>query len=69
VGVLLRVVGVGFQESLGAAGHVPRESKIVLDLTKRHFQNISNVTGRIFEIGVRRLMVVFPQLFALTLSS
>jgi hypothetical protein len=31
---------------------VPRESKAVLDLTD--FQNISNVTGRIFEIGVHR---------------
>jgi hypothetical protein len=26
----------------------------VLDLTKQDFQNISNVTGRIFEIGVHR---------------
>jgi hypothetical protein len=31
---------------------VPRESKAVSDLTKQDFQNISNVTGRIFEIGV-----------------
>jgi hypothetical protein len=41
-------------ESLSAAGHVPRESKVVLDLTEQDFQNISNVTGRIFEIGVHR---------------
>jgi hypothetical protein len=33
---------------------VPRESKIVLDLTEQDFQNISKVTGRIFEIGVHR---------------
>jgi hypothetical protein len=33
---------------------VPRESKAVLDLTEQDFQNISNVTGRIFEIGVHR---------------
>jgi hypothetical protein len=33
---------------------VPRESKTVLDLTKQNFQNISNITGRIFEIGVHR---------------
>jgi hypothetical protein len=44
----------GFLESLGAVGHVPRESKAVLDLTKQDLQNISNVTGRIFEIGVHR---------------
>jgi hypothetical protein len=33
---------------------VPRESKIVLDLTEQNFQGISNVTGRIFEIEVQR---------------
>jgi hypothetical protein len=33
---------------------VPRESKAVLELTEQNFQNISNVTGRIFEIGVHR---------------
>jgi hypothetical protein len=34
---------------------VPREDlKTVLDLTEQDFQDISNVTGRIFEIGVRR---------------
>jgi hypothetical protein len=33
---------------------VPRESKTVLDLTKHDFQDILNVTGRIFEIGVHR---------------
>jgi hypothetical protein len=33
---------------------VPRESKAVLDLTEQDFQNISNVTGRIFEVGVHR---------------
>jgi hypothetical protein len=33
---------------------VPRESKTVLDLTKQDFQNILNVTGRIFEIEVHR---------------
>jgi hypothetical protein len=33
---------------------VPRESKAVLDLTKQDFQNIPNVTGRIFDIGVHR---------------
>jgi hypothetical protein len=33
---------------------VPRESKAVLDLTEQDFQNISNVTGRIFEIGIHR---------------
>ena len=33
---------------------MPRESKAVLDLTEQDFQNISNVTGRIFEIGVHR---------------
>jgi hypothetical protein len=33
---------------------VPRESKTVLDLTEQDFQNISNVTSRIFEIGVHR---------------
>jgi hypothetical protein len=33
---------------------VPRESKAVLDLTEQDFQNISNVTTRIFEIGVHR---------------
>ena len=31
-----------------------RESKTVLDLTEQDFQTISNVTGRIFEIGVHR---------------
>jgi hypothetical protein len=40
--------------SLGAAGHVPRDDKTLLDLTVQDFQNISNVTGRIFEIGVHR---------------
>jgi hypothetical protein len=33
---------------------VPRESKTVLDLTEKDFRNISNVTGRVFEIGVHR---------------
>jgi hypothetical protein len=33
---------------------VPREGEAVLDLTKQDFQNISNVTGRIFEIGIHR---------------
>jgi hypothetical protein len=36
---------------------VPRESKAVLDLAKQDFQNISNVTGRIIEIGVHRFDV------------
>jgi hypothetical protein len=31
---------------------VPRESETVLNSTKQDFQTISNVTGRIFEIGV-----------------
>jgi hypothetical protein len=34
---------------------VPREDlKTLLDLTKQDFQDISNVTGHIFEIGVQR---------------
>jgi hypothetical protein len=34
---------------------VPREEcKTVLDLTEQDFQDISNVTGRLFEIGVHR---------------
>jgi hypothetical protein len=33
---------------------VPRESKTVLDLTEQDFQNISNITDRIFGIGVHR---------------
>jgi predicted aspartyl protease len=34
---------------------VPREDQgIVIDLTEQDFQDISNVTGRIFEIGVQR---------------
>ena len=41
-------------ESLGAVGQVPREVKTVLDLTEQDFQTLSNVTGRIFEIGVDR---------------
>jgi hypothetical protein len=41
--------------SLGAVGQVPREDrKTVLDLTKQDLQDMSNVTGRIFEIGVQR---------------
>jgi hypothetical protein len=40
--------------SLGAKGHVPRESNTVIDLTEQDFQNISNVTSRSFEIGVHR---------------
>jgi hypothetical protein len=44
-----------FLESLGAVRQVPREDlKTVLDLTEQDFQDISNVTGRIFEIGVQR---------------
>jgi hypothetical protein len=36
-------------------GQVPREGfKTVLDLTEQDLQDISNVTGRIFEIGVQR---------------
>ena len=31
---------------------MPREVKTVLDLTQQDFQTLSNVTGRIFEIGV-----------------
>jgi hypothetical protein len=49
-----RVVGGGFLGSLGAKGLVSRENKTVLDLTEQDFQTISNVTGRIFEIGVHR---------------
>jgi hypothetical protein len=34
---------------------VPREDPgTVFDLTEQDFQDISNVTGRIFEIGVQR---------------
>jgi hypothetical protein len=33
---------------------VPREVRTVLDLTQQDFQTLSNVTGRIFEIGVDR---------------
>jgi hypothetical protein len=41
-------------ESLGAVGQVPGEVvKTVLDLTKQDFQDISNVTGCMFEIGVQ----------------
>jgi hypothetical protein len=44
-----------FLEALGAVGQVPREDQeTVLDLTEHDFQDISNVTGRIFEIGVQR---------------
>jgi hypothetical protein len=50
-----RVVVGEFQESLGAAGHVPREGhQIVLELIKQDFQTISNLTGRVFEIEVHR---------------
>jgi hypothetical protein len=36
-------------------GQVPREDpEIVLDLTVQDFQDIFNVIGRIFEIGVQR---------------
>jgi hypothetical protein len=33
---------------------VPRDVKTVMDLAEQDFQNILNVTGRIFEIGVDR---------------
>jgi hypothetical protein len=46
---------MGILEFLGAIGQVPEEDlRIVLDLTEHDFQDISNVTGRIFEIGVQR---------------
>jgi hypothetical protein len=41
--------------SLGDTGHVPGDVETVLDLTVQDFQNISNSTGRISEIGVHRI--------------
>jgi hypothetical protein len=42
-------------DSLGAAGQVSREDvKAELDLTEQDFKDISNGTGRLFEIGVHR---------------
>jgi hypothetical protein len=50
-----RDVRWGFLEALGAVGQVPREDQgTVLDLTEQDFLDISNVTGRISEIGVQR---------------
>ena len=39
---------------LGNVGQFSSVSDTVLDLTEQDFQNISNVTGRLFEIGVTR---------------
>jgi hypothetical protein len=41
--------------SLGATGHVPGDVKTVLNLTVQDFQYISNVTGRVSEIGVHHI--------------
>ena len=39
---------------LGNVGQLSSVSDTVLDLTEQDFQNISNVTGRLFEMGVTR---------------
>ena len=44
----------GFSERLANAGQLSSQENSVLDLTEQDFLNISNVTGRIFEMGVQR---------------
>ena len=39
---------------LGNAGQLSSQSNTVLDLTEQDFSNISNVTGCLFEMGVKR---------------
>ena len=39
---------------LGDAGQLSSQSNTVLDLTEQDFSNISNVTGCLFEMGVKR---------------